>query len=425
MRLILSLLITLCCAGLFGQKIADSTEVKEYNFFYSDTANGEFAYGDYEPTGIIRLEDGSLLVSTKFSISFPSHLKRPTVYDSTYFAQQKIYSNKGHSSSGSVFKLNSKFEKEWEIFFEEQRVEKLLQSSDGKIFVIREETSMKNIWISEINSEGEILWDESFHYKSQVSVADVAIDKVGAIYLLIEGEHRIPLRIWKPYGKWRVRFFMESNFYTHLAVVKIIPGYKRRWLSTLDKRKSFKKYGYKLLVEGNLVFATYTYSGIKKGEFKEGRVLGEVSSRNGKLLEKAEVDSEILMFNQGLVTITPWIRTGEPFSIFRSGEFIDSIKVPTTHFASIEDVLYYEEHFYLVGNTDFNNRDYLVLEVSSDLKFVESWTYPRYELNELKGAVFTDEGDLVIVGMCYRRMKGTSNELVTYVNIVVVKKDLK
>jgi len=410
---------------LCAQKIADSTEVEEYNFFYSDTANGEFTYGDYEPTGIIRLEDGSLLVSTKFSISFPSHLKRPTVYDSTYFAQQKIYSDKDHSSSGSVFKLNSKFEKEWEIFFEEERVEKIIQANDGKIFVIREETSMENIWISEINSEGEILWDESFHYKSQVSVADVAIDKFGAIYLLLEGERRIPIRIWKPYGKWRVRFFMESNINSHLAVAKLIPGGKKRWLITIDKRKKFNKYGYELLVESDSVFSTYTYSGIKKRELNEGRMLSKISSRSGKLLEKAEADSEILMFNQGLVTITPWIRTGETFSVFRSGEFIDSIKVPTTHHASIEGVVYFDEHLYLIGNTYFKNMDYLVLELSSDLKFFESWTYPRYELNELKGAIFTDEGDLVIVGMCYRRMENTSNELVADVNITVVKKGLK
>jgi hypothetical protein len=55
------------------------------------------------------------------------------------------------------------------------------------------------------------------------------------------------------------------------------------------------------------------------------------------------------------------------------------------------------------------------------LKFSNYWTYPREEYNEIRGAVTLNNGDIIIVGKCYREMKGTSNEFTTYINVLRIK----
>ena len=192
---------------LTAQTVASKANVEEYNFFYSDTANGEFAFGDYEPKDIIQLNDGSYLIGTELSISFPSQYKSPENYDSTYLAKSKVFREKSHISSGTVFKLNSNFEKEWETIFKEQRIVKILKTSDDRILIVGEDVSMKFVWLAEIEKNGNIKWEKHFNYKHQVTIADAIIDHEDEIYLLLEASRIIPIQIRKYYGKRRIYLF--------------------------------------------------------------------------------------------------------------------------------------------------------------------------------------------------------------------------
>jgi len=104
--------------NIFGQaELLTNIEVQEVNFCYKDSINGQITFGNYEPTGIVSLKDGSLIISTKFSISFPGQYQMPDSLSNEYFERQKIFAEKSHISSGSVFMLNGNHEKQWEVFF--------------------------------------------------------------------------------------------------------------------------------------------------------------------------------------------------------------------------------------------------------------------------------------------------------------------
>ena len=99
MKQILTIIILFNFWNLKSQELFDNQKlIQEINFFYQDSAINEFAYGDYKPTSVIGLNNGSLLISTVFSISFPNQYKTPSEYNSEYFERQNVYAEKSHSN---------------------------------------------------------------------------------------------------------------------------------------------------------------------------------------------------------------------------------------------------------------------------------------------------------------------------------------
>lgn len=405
---------------LTAQKVATKADVAEYNFFYSDTANGEFTFGDYEPKDIIQLNDGSYLIGTELSISFPSQYKTTENYDSTYFAKSKIFRQKSHTSSGTVFKLNSSFEIEWETIFKGQRVEKIFKTSDDRILIAGEDVSMKFVWLAELNKKGNILWEKHFKYKNKVRIADARIDENNEIYLLLESSHIIPIQVRKYYGKRRIHLFKDSEINSHLALLKVSFDGNKKWLKPIDNRRKYNKFGYNLVVSQKTIFASYTYSGFEKDSLIEGKNVIEISKSGKAVLTREIPKQDILFFDNGLITITSYSK-GE-LILYNSGKLIDSTNIESADKnVRIEKAIdKFNGYLILCSNYD-NNMDYLLIHVSSDLKFSNYWTYPREEYNEIRGAIILENGDIIIVGKCYREMIGTSNELTTYINVIKVK----
>lgn len=405
---------------LTAQKVATKTDVEEYNFFYSDTANGEFAFGDYEPKDIIQLNDGSYLIGTELSISFPSQYKTTENYDSTYFAKSRIFQEKSHTSSGTVFKLNSNFEKEWETFFNGQRIERIFKTTENRILIVGEDVSMKFVWIAELNNNGNILWEKHFEYKNKVTIADAKIDENNDIYLLLESSHIKPIQVRKYYGKRRIHLFKDSEINSHLALLKVSFDGKKKWLKPIYKRRNYNKFGYNLVASQKSIFASYTYSGFEKDSLIEGKKVIEISKSGKAVLTRDIPEQDILLFDNGLVTITSYSK-GQ-LILYKSGELIDSTNIESADKdVRIEKAINKSNGFLILGSNYDNNMDYLIINVSSDLNFGGYWTYPKDEYNEIRGAISLDNGDIIIVGKCYREMKGTSNELTTYINVIKIK----
>lgn len=420
MKFLPSLLLLFLSQILTAQTVANN-DLEEYNYFYSDTANGEFAYGDYEPNDMVLLSDGSYLIGTDLSIRFPSQNKLPESYDSAYFAQSRIFREKSHTSSGTVFKLNSNFEKAWETTFKGQRVKKIFKTSDNRILIVGEDVMMRFVWLAELRENGTILWEKHFDYKKKVSLADALLDQNDEIYLLLEASHIIPIQVRKDYGKRRVRLFKVSENNSHLALMKISSAGKKKWIKPIDQRRKFNKYGDKLLASEESIFASYTYSGYEKDSFIRGRKNVIEISKSGKEIGKQELaQREILLFKEGLVTITAY--SEGKIRLYQSGKLLDSINVESAYKdVRIEGVINMPNGFLILGSNQDNNKDYLLIKLGSDLKFNGYWTYPREEFNEIRGAVVLDNGDTIIVGMCFREMKGRSNELTTYINLIKLK----
>lgn len=419
MKILLTISIFLFSQILTGQTVASKANVEEFNFFYSDTANGEFAFGDYEPKDIVQLNDGCYLIGTELSISFPSHNKSLENYDSTYFAKNKVFQEKSHTSSGTVFKLNSTFEKQWETIFKGQRIEKILKTSDNRILIVGEDVSMKFVWLAEIENNGNIKWERHFDYKNQVTIADAIIDQNDEIYLLMEASHIIPIQIRKYYGKKRIHLFKDSEINSHLALLKVSSEGKKKWLKPIDKRKNYEKYGYNLVINQESIFNSYTYSGFEKDSLIEGKEVVEIS-KSGKETSTQEIDGQkTLFFNNGLVTITSESK-GE-ILLYQSGKVIDSINLERPNSDIWLEKITTTTDGYLIIGTNRDEGGYFLLDISLRLKFDGFWNYPKQEFQEVKGAVVLENGEKVIVGKCSRREEGNSNELRTYINLIKIK----
>lgn len=418
MKILLTISLFLISQILTAQTVASKLDVEEYNFFYSDTANGEIAFGDYEPKDIVKLNNGSYLIGTELHISFPSQYKSPKSYDSTYFAKSKVFQEKSHISSGTILKLNSSFEKEWEIIFKGQRVEKILKTSDSHILIVGEDVSMKFIWAAEIEMNGSIKWKRHFYYKNKVTIADALIDLNDEIYLLLEASHTIPFKIQK--HQRQVHLFKHSEINSHLALMKVSSEGKKTWIKPIDKRKKYGKFGYNLIANQGALFASYTYSGFENNNLIKGKKVVEISKSRNEISKMEIPKQEILLFDKGLVTISSY--SEGKLLLYNSGDLIDSINIESPKKdVRIQKVINKPDGFLILGSNHDNNRDYLLVTLSSNLEFNGYWTYPRDEYNEIRGAVVLDNIETIIVGKCYRENNGSPKKFVTYINLIKLK----
>lgn len=426
MKIFLTIWSILFVNGLIAQTIAAKEDIEEYNFFYSDSAFGQFVYGDYEPKDMLNLKDGSLIVGTQFSIFFPSQNETPAKYDSVYFVRYKAMSQKTHVSSGSVFKLNSRFEKEWETVFKEQRIERVLKTKDERLLVVGEEVSMKFVWVAELDQAGKILWEKHYKYKNQVTISDAIIDENDAVYLFLESSHIIPIQYKKKraFEKGRLHFFRDSEINSHLAILKITSTGKKIWLKPIDTKRKKGKYSYQLVSGNRGVFASYISNSFKKNQLIEEEKIVHLSEK-GKITSEINFETQDLLFYEnGLVTITSYSK-GD-LVLYRSGNTIDSTSIKSARQdIRIEKAVRNKANYLIWGSNHDNNRDYLLIPLHSDLKFGDYWTYPRDEYNETRGAVVLENGQVLVIGKCYKENKDESNKLVTYINLIKVKKGVE
>lgn len=416
MKNLLTISIFLFSQALPAQIVASKGDVEEFNFFYSDTANGEFAFGDYEPKDIIQLNDGSYLIGTQLSISFPSQYKSPENYDSAYFAKSKVFQEKSHNSSGTVLKLNSNFEKEWETTCRGQRIEKILKTSDNRILILGEDVSMKFVWLAEIDQNGNIKWEKHFNYKNIVSIADALIDQNDEVYFLLEAENTIPIRSIRNAGKRRIRLFRAAGSNTHLALLKVSSFGKKKWIKSIEKRNKCGIFGYNLINHQDSIFASYANSVSEC----EGKYVTDISTSTKKSRTHEIPDQVMVSYKSGLITITSY--SEGKLELYKSGVLIDTISVVSANKdVRIEKAITEPFGSLIIGSNYDNNMDYLLINLGPDLKFRGYWTYPRDEYNEIRGALILDNGDTLIVGKCYREKRGTSNKLTTFINLIKIK----
>ncbi len=174
----------------FGQTKFDNSVVnEEYNFFYSDSVDNIVSIGDYEPTGFVRLNSGSIIVSTIFSIEFPKQSQKSYTLSKEelhqFVEQENKMDEKSHISSGSVFKLNSTFQKEWEIIFKDKRVEAIKKLPNQTLIIAGERIDMKKIWMAQIDTTGKIIWQKEYKLKHFTHVLDMVMDSLENIYILL------------------------------------------------------------------------------------------------------------------------------------------------------------------------------------------------------------------------------------------------
>jgi len=395
----------------YGQTdLLSKYEVKEYCFTYSDSINGQITYGNYEPTGIVSLANGSFIVSTVFSINFPEQNQLPDTFSQEYFDKQRIYRGKSHISSGSVFMLNENFEKQWEVIFKDKRVKGIKKLSNENVLIAGESVDLEFFWIAEINMEGDIIYEKNYKFKRSPSIDDFEIDSLNNLYLLLSTERINPIKVTKRYGKRRIILFQESDMESDIYLIKIDSGGKINWKKPIETRKNFWAYGSNLIIGNKIYFSLYSEGFIKKKKEwikKEGEFIYEYMLNGEKINSYASSNKYAHLFNTGLIyssfanndTLELYFKD----SIFESIETISFKNNPNQFW--IEKALFTAHDNYLTGTSN-HNLGCIIFEFDHWNNYKGYW---KYDTASFVDAVIEGDNAIVIIARSYSNLYGNQN----------------
>lgn len=423
--------------GLQGQiPSMDNLDIKEFTFFYKDSIKNEVTFGNYEPTGILSTNDNSLIVSTQFSISFPNQYNTPDqhkivaseAYTKEYFEEQKIYEQKSHISSGSIFKLNSQRKKIWETFFKEKRVVRIKLLSDSTILAVGEDVSMNFFWMAKLNQEGQILLEKQYKFKRRPNIENIETDSLNNVYLLLSTERLKPVFISKIYGKRKLHFFKETENESDLYLVKISSNGKIKWKKAIDNRKNYRAYGYDLLFFNKDIYITSQYEGFEKRKGVEnidkGRILYRLN-RNGNIIEKSQIENKRLLLIDNQLYLTSFEHK-DSLVIYKYVQNIDlpfkTILLRDIKKSWIEKALSGKEFNYILG-THHNNLGCLLIELNKQSQAIGYWKNSENNFPSFVDAILTRDNSVIIVAREYSKLNKEMNKSVYSVKIYEIEKD--
>lgn len=374
MRTFIAILISLFCQPLISQEIENGNyQIDKIELLYSDSANGEFAYGQYEPTSLIKLTD-KYFISSKLSISFPSQYKSADKYDSAYFAQSRIYQERSHISSGSLICLDSNLNKQWEQIFKEQRIIKLLKVSDNFFYAIGERTDMKKFWVAKFDRIGNTIWKNEFRIKSRVTIEDAALDKESNLYILLDSKKIPPIKIAKSYGKIKLRFFDDGYSDNGIYCMKINPNGKKLWVKDIDSKNKTNYYAKNILVSNDSIYLNYSYSHSykHKGEWKQDKVNKHVTlSLNTKKGTTYIGEKNTYLFVDSLITSAD--QRNDTIEIYHNHKIDSKVILPSSDYNPwILKGVKTGDNYFILGTLK-NNLGSSILILDKDYKVVDFW----------------------------------------------------
>lgn len=421
MRVLLVIFLFFSQLSFFGQSLFDGYEIEETNIYYQDSSTGKIIYGNYQPSAIISLDDGSVIIGSEFDIIFPSKWDSNMIVDSSYFAYMQFWLDNWHISSGSVIKLNDKLEKEWELIFPDERVEKVLKTNDKKIFVIGEELPTKRFWIAQINYNGEILWKKTYKYKNVVRIDDAKIDNANDLYILVDSEHLRLISRGKRNGKRGISFFRNTSRNANIAVIKVSSEGKVKWRTSLENTKGFSRFGYKIIIGDSSIFASVLLGGFGIKDCKEnGNDCRSTSvlNKNGKLLDSFfSNERELLFEHNGLLAITS--TSYDTLKLFLNEVHIDTLILNDVGLSRIVSATPLKDGFLVFGHTMDGSLE-LVIKLSENLKFENYWIYHRSEICGSVGAAELPDGSIILLGDCRDRNVVNDEFSPSFINLLKI-----
>jgi len=427
MKLLTTIIAFFILPNIYGQvSFLNNLKVQENNFFYKDSINGQITFGDYEPTGIVSMKDGSLIVSTKFSITFPGQYTTPITFNAEYFEREKIFSQKSHVCSGSLFKLDSNYQKQWEIIFKERRVVGIKKLSDENILIVGERTDMKQFWIAKISPDGKILFEKSYKFKRKPSVENMEIDSLDNIHVLLSAERLYPIRIRKYYGRIRLEFFKESEMENDLYLLKISPNGKIKWQTTIDNRKNISTYGYDLVIKNGIYISTRFSGFVKtpKGNIKsEGKMIYEICA-NGKIKTKYPIENKRIFSIRNQLLFATTARNDSLVISQKAANGYNPIE--TIIFNNdieqfwTEKALSSDSNNYFFG-THHHNLGCLMVKLDKQNRYLGYWKDSLENISSFVDATIKPDNSVVIIATHYSLLNSTDSNKKYSIKIMTIK----
>ena len=420
--LIIVLSTFLSVLKIYGQNSSlDFIIVKETNFFYKDSIDNVVTYGNYEPTGIISLDDGSLVISTKFSITFPDQYKTPETFTKEYFDRARIYQEKAHISSGSVFMLNKDREKQWEVFFRDKRVETVKLLSDETILAVGEDVSLKFFWIAKISKEGEVLDEKEFRFKRRPFIENVKTDRLNNIYILLSTEKMKIINITKlQFGQKKIGFFQESEMEHNIYLLKISPTNIILWSTAIDKRRDYWTFGKNLVIHNSDIFVSTSFRGFrkeKKERIKDDGELLFLIRETGKIKQtylfenkKIFINNNQLLFATSAHNDTLILYEGNQNSLLPIESIVFDDEITTFWTINFKE----GNNYNYIFATHLHNLGCLLIELDKKNKYIKHWKDSIENISSLVDGVVSANNSVVILACHYSNPRDNSTEQKVY-----------
>jgi hypothetical protein len=396
--------------------------VKDTNYYYRDTVDKKAYIGSYEPTGLVQTPNNSLIISNKLEIDFPE------MYDTSKpnmeYKKFLEYEAHLHISSGSIFKLNNQYKKDWEIILKNKRVIRISPYDSTSFIAAGENINMRKIWAARINIiDGKILWMKEFAVRHQSTISELGIANNKDIIILNTNKRIIPISIRKQYYKTRLLLFKKATDFEHILSLSSLSGNgELNWTKTVDfkNRYDFESYGMKA---DSTISILSRYSGFDKVHGKYIQHEAEVSysyNLNGhetmrKLL--ADNDEALSIYANGWTFVN---LKSDSISIEKLDQKANKIsynvlKTPEKYLR-IETLRLINDAYYLYGYTNVKDTSYLICKFDSKFHLINSWAYKGLEWNNDAQLAFDDLGQLIILGRGYKKPEKES--IYEYVKLI-------
>jgi len=350
---------------------------------------------------------------------------------------QNLYTGRQHISSGSIFKLNNLFKKQWEVVFKEKRV-KSIQSYDSLSFIaVGERVDQQKIWVSRIAiANGKIIWFKEFSVRHHPSIAGVSISSKKDIILLTESQRLIPLNIKKQYGKTRFVFFKTLNDSEQFLSLSSISGDGNlNWRKRIDFKKGYEIWGENIAANNNIMLYS-SYTGFDKinGKYikNEGEKAYLFNLSGHKLFEKKfDYNDSFKVYN--FFDENKWLHITSKSDTLVIEKYDDKLNMIFSKtitnkgkFSDIQSMYKTNDGFFIYGLTNIKTGGCLICKLDTGFNFINSWAYDRIERNQDTKLTVPFHGDLMVLGSCYHtfteKEKLHPNDILyEYINLLELK----
>ena len=399
--------------------------IEKHRIYHKDSIENNITYGKYEPTDLIGLDDNSLIISSSFSISFPDQYSTPSEYRKEYQSKQKEMYSKSHISSGSIIKLNKEFKKEWELIFKEKRVERIKMISSGKIIAVGERTDMEKFWVSLISVDGKILWEKEFKNKKTSTIADIYVDSLDNLFVLLESERIIPIQTIKyPYQKRRLVFFQKSEK-NGIYLTKIASTGNKKWTKRIFQKRNYDSYGSDIKLNQNKILISYSYEGYRRindSLAKDEAKIVTVLNHSGKIIKNIKTTNNKLLFLKKVaISVSGESNNENELVIEKDFKTFKTLTIPDEieHYWLSEGIIT-DKGYYIFGTND-HNLGYLILGLDQNYDLLNYWKSETSNGECATAITIQSDGSIIVVGKKTDKNIKLPYGNATYIDIIKLK----
>ena len=376
--------------------------IERHSVYYKDLIYENVTYGNYAPTDLIGLDDNSLIISSSISISFPDRYAIHSETTKEYFKKLEEIDSKSHISSGSIIKLNKEFKKEWELIFKDKRVEKIKLTSNGEIIAVGERLDMKKFWVGIITNDGKIVWEKEFKNKKNSIIADIEIDSLNNLFILLESSRILPVQPNKnPYQKRRLVFFKESDEFG-IYLTKISPRGNRKWTKNILQKRSYNGFGRDIKLNQNQILISYSYESHKRVNdslISDEATVVTVLDQYGKIIKSIKTDNYKLLFLKKVpICASAESNNSNELVIEKDFKAFKTLVVPDEiKYYWLEEGVETDKGYYLFGSNS-RNLGYFILGLNRNYELVNYWQSENSNGEHPIGIIIQSDGSIIVVG---------------------------